>query len=179
MFSSHLPVYWSSHTTARVAFTRAVKLVRDAKGFFPSSASAKQRQTGRDQEEAPPSPLAALQYRGLCPAVLLLLSFRGLAMGTLPWGVLAWPRYCQDYLFLGLAVFCSLPQGSPPNFILPTRDQVWKGSNSSCQNFTRAKSSLARGASCLKSSNQFLLKANFLLKCSINTKNCTDPKITH
>lgn len=178
MFSSHLPVYWSSHTTARVASARAVKLVREAKGFFPSSAPAKQRQTGRDQEEAPPSPLAAPRTEDSAQ-LFRSSSFGGLAMGTSPWGVLAWPRYCQDYLFLGLAVFCSLPQGSPPNFILPTSDQVWKGSNSSCQNFTRAKSSLARGASCLKSSNQFLLEANFLLKCNINTKNCTEQKITN
>lgn len=59
------------------------------------------------QRKPPPSPLVAQWYRGPCP---IPSASWGLAMGTQPWGVLAWPRYCQAFLFRGLAVFFLCPR---------------------------------------------------------------------
>lgn len=82
-----------------------------------------------------PSPVAGSTLPK-CPAPPLLLGAWQWVLSSGVSGVaqmpsgLSFPRTC--------CVF-SLPQGSPTNFILPTRDQAWKGSNSSCQHLPRAE----------------------------------------
>lgn len=97
------------------------------------------------QRKPPPSPLAVQWYRGLCPMLSSPSASWGLAMGTQPWGVLAWPRYCQAFLFRGLAVFFSLPQGSSINFIYPAQIKSDRALTLPARTLPELKFSLAPG----------------------------------
>lgn len=95
---------WDSFSTG------TVKRVRYTKGFFPSSASAQQRQTAgspllRDLETA--FPASFMSFPSLCPVRGRTLPdhrpplfFQCLAMGPELWGVPSTARMLSSYLFL-------------------------------------------------------------------------------
>lgn len=134
----------------------------------------------RGQEEASHCLLGGLTFSqpiskgGLCPTANLLLCFWGLGNGPKALG------YHLDagnrYACLPWWVFFLCPRVLQLISFYPLGYQVWKGSSSSCQSLSPH---LHLAAGCLRSSEQFLFKANILLKLNIYTENCPNQKITN
>lgn len=167
--------------------------VREVKGVFPSSGSAKQRHSAcnpllRDWEKASPCllgilPLSQASSKGeLCPTAKFLLCFWGaLAPGCPAVRIsrdavrLIFPQDLPRRCF----VLFLFPQGSSSHLIYPLGIKSGRAPISPTQFPQSLSPHLRLAVGGLGSSEKFLFKANILSKLNSYTEHCPNQKITN